>query len=287
MQTSNKTGIGPYMFASLNRFALLLLALCALMASPAHADSFEERCVADRERELLGVDLPVPQDPEDLDEYLKNIRTARFTIDIAGGLKWYEDATDYESLPMILDEFAAEGDIEVRLMPHAESKFGETIRFLAIVKDKKFPRFGFVGNEHYRKIPKNHKLKIAGFCGYGKNVVTLSVFYGILSEKSKKPQCSVFSAYQNLDDEELVDRSTAFVKNAIDELGGIKALESGDLKLEDLPYVVITSSPDTPWKCIGGVIFNLQMAGFLNLRFSTNASITSEPTPLDQPQTPR
>jgi biopolymer transport protein ExbD len=267
-------------------FLILLLAFAMLASPPSHARNFEELCSVDQQAKLVEIDLPIPQDAEMLGGYTGKITTTQFKIGKSGGLIWQGRPTNFETLPSILDRFSVEGDVEIQIYPDSKSQLRDVAKFVAVVKDKKFTSYGFIGNENYREIRKNDNLKIAKFCTYGEKSLTLSVFYTDRLPNENNPQCSVFLADRNLNNDELVDEGTAFLKKAIEDLGGFDAFEKGDVDEGDLPVFVIAAASGTPWECIGGVIFNMQMAGFLRLKLSTNASLVADP-PLDPPPNPR
>jgi biopolymer transport protein ExbD len=79
--------------------------------------------------------------------------------------------------------------------------------------------------------------------------------------------CEVFWEREKVTAEQLVDRSVEKLKADIARQGG-----PGAAGLE-LPEAHIRGDVDTPFKCIGGVVTNLQRAGFAKVGF------ISEPKP--------
>lgn len=79
--------------------------------------------------------------------------------------------------------------------------------------------------------------------------------------------CEVFWGMTKVNNQELLDRGVAKLKLEIDKQGG-----PGNPNLE-LPEVHIRGDVNTPYKCIGGPIFQMQMAGFARVGF------ISEPPP--------
>ncbi|OYW84197.1 MAG: biopolymer transporter ExbD, partial [Sphingobium sp. 32-64-5] len=69
---------------------------------------------------------------------------------------------------------------------------------------------------------------------------------------------------------ELLDRAVAKLKADIEKAGGVE-----NMTPEDLPEVHIRGDINTPYRCIGGTIFNMQMAGFPKVGF------ISQPDPGD------
>ncbi|UVO51832.1 biopolymer transporter ExbD [Sphingomonas sp. SUN019] len=79
--------------------------------------------------------------------------------------------------------------------------------------------------------------------------------------------CKVYWGMTPVTHQELLDRAVAKLKAEIARQGGI-----GNPDLE-LPEAHVRGDVNTPWRCIGGAIFNMQMAGFAKVGF------ISEPPP--------
>ena len=69
---------------------------------------------------------------------------------------------------------------------------------------------------------------------------------------------------------ELLDRAVAKLKADIEKAGGV-----ANLTPEDLPEVHIRGDINTPWRCIGGTLYTMQIAGFPKVGF------ISQPDPGD------
>jgi biopolymer transport protein ExbD len=61
---------------------------------------------------------------------------------------------------------------------------------------------------------------------------------------------------------ELLNRAVAKLKADIDKAGGV-----ANMAPEDLPEAHIRGDINTPYRCIGGAIFTMQMAGFPKVGF--------------------
>ena len=79
--------------------------------------------------------------------------------------------------------------------------------------------------------------------------------------------CAVYWGMTKVGHQELLDRAVAKLKAEIDRQGGVNA---PDL---ELPEAHIRGDVNVPWRCVGGAIFNMQMAGFAKVGF------ISEPPP--------
>jgi biopolymer transport protein ExbD len=80
-------------------------------------------------------------------------------------------------------------------------------------------------------------------------------------------ECRVYWNVTPISSEELVERSTKHMKDQVELLGGEEALKSPDFKPEDLPEAHIRGDVNTPYRCIGGVIYSMQRAGFVRIGF--------------------
>jgi biopolymer transport protein ExbD len=89
-------------------------------------------------------------------------------------------------------------------------------------------------------------------------------------------ECRVYWNVTPISSEELVERSTKHMKDQIEILGGEAVLQSPDFQPEDLPEAHIRGDVNTPYRCIGGVIYSMQRAGFVRIGFvSSPMEITS------------
>jgi biopolymer transport protein ExbD len=68
--------------------------------------------------------------------------------------------------------------------------------------------------------------------------------------------------------QELLDRAVAKLKSDIEKAGGVE-----NMTPEDMPEVHIRGDINTPYRCIGGTVYNMQRAGFAKVGF------ISEPEP--------
>lgn len=79
--------------------------------------------------------------------------------------------------------------------------------------------------------------------------------------------CGVYWNLTRVDSQELLDRAVNKLKTEIDRQGGPNAPGV------ELPEVHIRGDVNTPYRCIGGTIYSMQMAGFAKVGF------ISEPPP--------
>ena len=74
--------------------------------------------------------------------------------------------------------------------------------------------------------------------------------------KAPDGTCAVYWGMTRVSQQELLDRAVAKLKTEIERQGGV-----GNPDLE-LPEAHVRGDVDVPWRCIGGAIYNMQMAGF-------------------------
>ena len=80
--------------------------------------------------------------------------------------------------------------------------------------------------------------------------------------------CEVYWGLEKLNSDQLLERAADKLKAEIDKVGGPENITE-----ENMPEAHIRGDVDTPYKCIGGAIFAMQMAGFARVGF------ISEPPP--------
>jgi len=80
--------------------------------------------------------------------------------------------------------------------------------------------------------------------------------------------CQVFWGSTPIDSTKLLERSQGKLEKLIRDLGGVQNITE-----DNMPEVHIRGDINTPYKCIGGVIYTMQYAGFQKVGF------ISEPAP--------
>ena len=76
----------------------------------------------------------------------------------------------------------------------------------------------------------------------------------------------MFWGISPIGNEELLSRAVEKLKLEIARQGGV-----GNPELE-LPEAHIRADVNTPWQCVGGAIYNMQMAGFQKVGFISEPS---------------
>ena len=80
-------------------------------------------------------------------------------------------------------------------------------------------------------------------------------------------ECRIYAGTTPISSDELEAFAKKHMEDQIELLGGMEALQSGDVKPEDLPEAHIRGDVNTPYLCIGGAIYNMQLAGFQRVGF--------------------
>ncbi|MEA3050628.1 MAG: biopolymer transport protein ExbD [Sphingomonadales bacterium] len=80
--------------------------------------------------------------------------------------------------------------------------------------------------------------------------------------------CEVYWNMQKVNSKELLDRAVNKLKDEVKKLGG-----PANVTEENMPEAHIRGDINTPYRCIGGTVFTMQMAGFARVGF------ISEPPP--------
>lgn len=75
-------------------------------------------------------------------------------------------------------------------------------------------------------------------------------------------ECEVYWNLTRVNSQELLDRAVTKLKAEIEKKGGIE-----NFTAEDMPEAHIRGDVNTPYRCIGGTIFTMQMAGFARVGF--------------------
>jgi biopolymer transport protein ExbD len=92
--------------------------------------------------------------------------------------------------------------------------------------------------------------------------VSLSVRAGPAGE------CEVYWGLNRVNSKELLDRAVKKLQDEVKKLGGAQNVTE-----ENMPEAHIRGDINTPYRCIGGTVFTMQMAGFARVGF------ISEPPP--------
>ncbi|WP_425228402.1 ExbD/TolR family protein [Sphingomonas sp.] len=79
--------------------------------------------------------------------------------------------------------------------------------------------------------------------------------------------CAVYWGMSRVTHEELLNRAVAKLRFDVARLGG-----PGNINPDDLPEAHVRADVNVPWQCVGGAIYNMQMAGFAKVGFISEPS---------------
>ena len=74
--------------------------------------------------------------------------------------------------------------------------------------------------------------------------------------------CEVYWNLTKMDSKQLLDRAVKKLEDEIAAVGGVENVTE-----ENMPEAHIRGDVDTPYKCIGGAVYNMQRAGFARVGF--------------------
>ena len=89
-------------------------------------------------------------------------------------------------------------------------------------------------------------------------------------------ECRIYWGTTPIDSTELVDRAAKHLKREFDALGGAAAAAQGLIEPDQLPEAHIRGDINTPYRCIGGAIFSMQMAGFARVGFISSPFVLAD-----------
>ncbi len=89
-------------------------------------------------------------------------------------------------------------------------------------------------------------------------------------------ECRIYWGTTPIDSTELVDRAAKHLKREFEVLGGEAAAAAGQILPEMLPEAHIRGDINTPYRCIGGAIYSMQMAGFARVGFISSPFVLAD-----------
>ena len=89
-------------------------------------------------------------------------------------------------------------------------------------------------------------------------------------------ECRIYWNITPIDSTELVERASKHLKAEFEKLGGDAAAAAGQILPEDLPEAHIRGDVNTPYQCIGGAVYSMQMAGFSRVGFISSPFTTAD-----------
>jgi len=74
--------------------------------------------------------------------------------------------------------------------------------------------------------------------------------------------CEVYWNMTKMSSKDLLDRAVANLKTQIDRVGGVQNITE-----DNMPEVHVRGDINTPYRCIGGAVYTMQLAGFAKVGF--------------------
>lgn len=223
------------------------------------------------------------------DERIKH----RIHFDHDGSVVWEGEKVDSAHLDAKLkSDLVADGLTELHILPAENAPSGVVVSTFKRIVASKFPCFAFMSIEEHKKIWRSKSRQTAPWTlntfdisplpESKKNVPLITIqitatddsgrgfhdpgFKGV----SRMGRCRAFLDDKPVSSDELNDMANKAMWNAINDAGGVEqfAKAAGGHRLKELIDVIILTTPNTPWRCINGSVFDLQRIGFLSIGFA-------------------
>ena len=198
-----------------------------------------------------------------------------------------------QSLAEINAAIASKSAVDVRreiAFASAESApFQKALPVIVAASENKMERFAFLGLESLPALEKSQEA--SGFWSDslgqpGATSLDLSpiVLVTTTDGEGREPsqpgysgvningECRLFFGGRAVNDEELVGDLTKLTERVIQSLGGAEAVDNGVITFDDLPRPTIAGCANTPWRCVGRGIYNVQVSGAIRLGFRVLAA---------------
>lgn len=170
---------------------------------------------------------------------------------------------------------------ELHILPTPQVRTASVLDVLRRIRDADFPCYGFSGNGRYRQIWKPETQHRQPWPDNSINLLNIKtpIAIQVISTDSQgrelhdpefegasvNGRCRLYFDGEPVSSDELVNLAQNEMEDGIDKAGGMEKIEKGDFELSDLPQPVILTTSNIPWRCVGGTIINLNMAGFLRV----------------------
>jgi biopolymer transport protein ExbD len=183
----------------------------------------------------------------------------------------------------------ADGLTQLQIQPYAQAQAGPVLKMLGALMDTGFPCHGFVGNWNYAQIFKA-KAASAGpwpqtkpdflhLLDQAPKIDPVAIHItstDVVGREPSDPQyagaaldgrCRAYFGNKPVSNKELVSSVTATMRSAYDRAMTVQRKKNETVESEMLPDGLILTTPTTPWRCVGGIVYNLQLSGFIRVGF--------------------
>lgn len=188
-------------------------------------------------------------------------RTGRrhyLAISNSGEITYNGLATNISDLANNISKNINDKSIETVVIVSSDVKTRDVVNVVDAFKRAKNADFRIVGMEHFRQVF-SKKARSTTFESYATpTAYRKSHDFDVLVSHTNQPasQCSVFLDRVNMSQQGLVDSVVRKSKKAITRAGN---MDKSDSNVSPVAYLQVGS--DTPWKCVAGAIYNIQISG--------------------------
>jgi biopolymer transport protein ExbD len=233
--------------------------------------------------------IPPPFD-EPVDEPTEKYKIHKIVVDEDGN-------TLFNGTKIAVEDFdktfrallVADGLTELQIQPYAQAQAGPVLKMLGALMDTGFPCHGFVGNGDYAQI---FRAKAAGarpwpqtmpdfvhLLGRAPNIDPVAIHITSTDSVGREPndpqyagaalggRCRAYFGNKPVSNKEMVSIVTATMRSAYDRAMVVQKQKNEPVEPEMLPDGLILTTPTTPWRCVGGIVYNLQLSGFIRVGF--------------------
>lgn len=248
------------------------------------------------EMRKISVGFPIVGDPNIDKQCPSPERKDVSKIDIfrvttrADDVYWNDFKIEKQNANEHFQEFlVTNGHTELQIYPDPNSRTETVFNVLENIIRVGFPCYGFVNNHLYQKISKpkapvpapqrKNDVKLKALPRSERKPIPIEIRV-LLTDLNGHPlgdqefagpiedgRCLAYFGSTPVDNVELIDSVKDALWTAVDKKGGVSNIQSGEITPEDLPNAMIVTARDTPWRCVGGVAYNLQVSGYASVDF--------------------
>lgn len=193
------------------------------------------------------------------------------TIDRLESLTYDGRRVTLEQLAVLIARNKHDRYLETKIRPAHDVRFDQVVKVIALFNRAGDLDFSIIGNEAFSENFGNRpsgrhefeKIAFARNIGRGRDIP----FWVSLGSRTGGI-CSIEMSGMPMNADDL-RRNT---NRSLDALLKRNWVEPTLRRREDIPRAVIQARPDTPWKCIGGALYNLQISGLPTMELIVSAS---------------
>lgn len=193
------------------------------------------------------------------------------TIDRLESLTYDGRRVTLDQLALLIARNKHDRYLETKIRPAPDVRFGQVVKVIALFNRAGDFDFSIIGNEvfseHFgKKQSGKHEFEMIAFArnvGRRRDIP----FWVSLGSRTGGI-CSIEMSGMPLNSADLRQHTYG----AIDAFVKRNWMELALRRRDDLPRAMLQARPDTPWKCIGGALYNLQISGLQTMELMVSAS---------------